>query len=126
MINKLRKISLDYLGVSTSVFCAFHCAAIPVLFSVGLINTAHLSHNHTFDITVVLLGMFIAGFSLFKDFKMHKSILPLCLASIGFLLLGVAVLSHHLPVVVNIIGGLLVASAHLWNIKLHTSAKSIA
>jgi hypothetical protein len=126
MLEKLQKISLDHLGVSTSVLCAFHCAAIPVLFSVGLVNTAHLSHNHVFDIIIVGVGLFIACFSLFKDFKKHKSILPLLLALVGFLALGVAVLSHELPVLVNVFGGLLVASAHLWNIRLYSSCKIMA
>lgn len=126
MINKIRKIGLDYLGISTSVLCAFHCAAIPVLFSVGLINTAHLAHNHAFDIAIVILGLFIAGISLFKDYRGHRSIMPLGLATLGFFILGVAVISHQLPVIVNVIGGLLVATAHFWNIKLHTLSKAMA
>ena len=126
MIKKLRKIGLDYLGISTSVLCAFHCAAIPVLFSVGLINTAHLAHNHAFDIAIVILGLFIAGISLFKDYRGHRSIMPLALATLGFFLLGVALISHQLPVIVNVIGGLIVATAHFWNIRLQSVCKVIA
>jgi hypothetical protein len=121
----IKKISggLDFLGMSTSLICALHCSLVPLLLSFGAINGTHLSHNHYFDIFMVMLGFVIATFSLWKDFSIHRSLLPVGLAGLGFFLLFLGVIIHLHNPIYNILGGLFVCIAHIMNYRTNRSRK---
>ena len=76
-------------------------------------------HNHAFDWVVIGLGIVIAAFSLVKDYlQKHRVITPLILGLLGFVLLIIGTVVHHGPfVIASVLGGLLVASAHVVNWK---------
>lgn len=119
MKNKKRDIfglNSDFLGIMSSLTCAVHCMALPLLASVGLLSTGH--HNHVFDFVFFSLGLLFAGFSLFSDFRKHGYIRPVIIGVLGFMLLLVGILGH-LPTL-SVIGGLSVAAAHIINFR-HTS-----
>jgi hypothetical protein len=114
------KINPDTAGFFTSMLCAIHCSAVPVMISMGLLSSSTWLHNHAIDWVVIGIGIIIASYSLLGDYiKKHRNYTPLMLASVGFLFLFVGMIDHHgWMLVFSVIGGLLVATAHMYNHKI--------
>lgn len=120
MINKFFGLNLDFAGAAAATLCALHCAAFPVLLSLGLVsNTAH---NHTFDWILMSIGILIAGYILVKDYAFsHRNYLPILIAAIGFVTLFTGIETHGEHFYLNIIGGLMIIASHILNWKFtHT------
>lgn len=120
MISRFFSLNYDFAGAAAASLCALHCAAFPLLLSMGLVsNTAH---NHTFDWVLMSLGIVIAGYILIKDFTTsHKNILPIIIAGIGFFTLFTGIETHGEHFYLNVIGGLLIVGSHFLNWKLSHS-----
>ncbi len=114
------KINPDSAGFFTSMLCAIHCSAVPVLISMGLLSTSTWLHNHMIDWVVIGTGMMIASYSLVGDFiKKHKNFTPLIFASFGFIFLLLGMIDHQgWMLILSILGGLMVATAHIFNHRL--------
>lgn len=121
-MKKIFKFNADVAGFWTSMLCAVHCSAIPILMSLGMIGGNSLAHNHTFDWIIIGLGLVIAGYSLVGDYNKHKNKLPLVIALTGFVFLFIGMIDHHgWMLVFSVTGGLMVASSHIINHRVgHT------
>jgi hypothetical protein len=119
-MKSIFNINPDAAGFFTSLLCAIHCSAIPVMISLGLVGSSSWLHNHMFDWVVIGIGVVIASYSLLGDYlKLHKNVLPLTMAAIGFGFLMIGMIEHHgWMLVFSVLGGLLVASSHLVNHRL--------
>ncbi|KXK37951.1 MAG: MerC domain-containing protein [Saprospiraceae bacterium] len=113
-------INPDAAGFFTSMLCAVHCSAVPVLISMGLLGSGSWLHNHAFDWIIIGIGVLIASYSLIGDFyKKHKNILPLAMAMLGFAMLIIGMIEHHGWMLgFSVVGGIIVALAHMYNHKL--------
>lgn len=120
MIKSLFNINADSAGFFTSLLCAIHCSAVPVLVSMGLLSSSTWLHNHAIDWLVIGLGIVIASYSLVGDFiRKHRSLLPVSLAGMGFAFLLLGMIEHHgWMLVFSVTGGLMVATSHIINHKL--------
>lgn len=117
MMTKFFGFNLDFAGAATATLCALHCAAFPILLSLGLITSTH--HNHIFDWVLMSIGILIAGIILSKDyFSGHKNVIPLILAGIGFFTLFIGIESHGQYTYLNVMGGLTIVVSHLFNWRL--------
>lgn len=127
-MSSLFKINLDFAGFAASLICALHCIAIPIVLSLGLVNSSHFLHNHYFDTAIIAIGIVIASMSLLSDFKIHKSKLPLGLIAFGFTILIIGLkLGHDLPhVLMSVVGSGFVATAHYINWKKGRLVKNSA
>ena len=124
-MNKFFSFNLDFLGFITSFVCALHCITIPVIFSLGLIGSSSITHNHYFDIILVGLGLILASSSIIKDYYKSRNIQPLTVGLIGMVLLIVGLSGHDfIQNICSVIGGCLLASAHVLNWRINR--KSIA
>ena len=113
-------LNADLAGFLTSLLCAIHCSAVPVLISLGVLSSSTWLHNHAIDWAVIGTGIFIASYSLLGDFiRVHKNVTPLLLAAGGFVFLILGMIEHHgWMLILSVSGGLLVASAHLVNHRI--------
>ena len=117
MINKFFSLNLDFAGATAATLCALHCAAFPLLLSLGLVSNTH--HNHTFDWVFMSIGILIAGYILVKDYTgNHKNFLPIVIAGVGFITLYTGIETHGEYFYLNVIGGLLIILSHFYNWKL--------
>ena len=124
MIRKFFGLNLDFAGAATASICALHCAAFPVLISLGIISGA--SHNHLFDLSLMFIGIVIAGIILIKDFtSIHRNILPIAIAGIGFIALFAGIESHGEQVYLNLIGGGLIVLSHYTNWRISNNFRKI-
>ena len=111
------QLKADYLGMFTSLLCAIHCSVLPLFISLGMVGGAGHTHNHIFDLFLAVSGLFIASYALVKDYNAHRSPIPMAIAGLGFVFLFVGILILHFPLI-NVIGGIMVAIAHLINIRI--------
>lgn len=111
--KKLFGLNADFMGMLSSSLCAVHCMAVPLLSSFGLSTVGH--HNHVFDFVLLALGIIFAGFSLLKDYFKHRSLLPLGVGTIGFVVLFVGITQHIS--MVSVLGGVLIAYSHILNYR---------
>jgi hypothetical protein len=109
---------IDRLGVVISGLCMVHCLAGLFLSGVlGLGGSVFLDPAiHRFGLALALIvGLITIGSNALR----HGHRLPLALGTTGLALMGAAILSNHgaLEAVLTIGGVLLVASAHIINIR---------
>ena len=109
--------NIDFWGATTSLLCAIHCAALPVLFSMGVIGSHHWMAHPLFEGIVIALTFIFVYKSIIKQYLTERNNgAALIMALGGFSLIAI----HHLftqyatPIVVT--GGLLLAIAHFYNI----------
>ncbi len=121
-MNKFFSLHLDLLGFITSFICAIHCMAVPLIFSFGLMGAGGFSHNHAFDFILIGLGIVIAGYTIFKDYKKYKNVLPFMVGIIGITFLLIGLNGHNLMFSVSsVLGGCMLATAHYLNWKKNHS-----
>lgn len=114
----------DRLGAAASFLCAIHCALLPFVIALLPLVGMEFLADHAFERGFVLFAATLATVTLLTGKRKHQQRLPLMLAMPGVLLLvlGVTVvdLSTHTAVhsVMVTCGGLLVASAHVINLRL--------
>jgi hypothetical protein len=119
-MNKFFSLNIDFIGFVASFLCAIHCTAIPIIFSLGLIDMTDMTHNHTFDFIIVGFGIVIASFSIVRDYIKHKVKLPFIVATFGILSLATGLLGHHAShETLSVIGGILLASSHFINWRIN-------
>lgn len=112
---------LDFWGFTSSLLCAIHCALMPLLLSVGLLNSSWAWLNHPLvEITVALFSIYFVYQSLLKGYakgEVHRS--TFFMATIGLVL----IITHHflgqLATIAVVCGGLMVALSHFQNMYLH-------
>lgn len=114
----------DRIGVTGSVLCALHCAAIPLVIALvpgiglGLFASEGLEAGFVVFATVLALA------SLWMGFKRHRSFRGWLFLVPGLAAVWAAILYpplHHSVVphaVVMAIGGTLIAVAHVLNLRL--------
>ncbi len=121
----------DRVGATASLLCAIHCAALPfVLALLPLVGLGFLA-GHAFERGFVLFAATLASVAFVHGYRCHRRRWPLALALPGLVLLvagvcvdiDVAVTAHTVMVV---IGGSLVACAHLVNLRLSRNPRGPA
>ena len=114
MIRRFFGFNLDFAGAATATLCALHCSFVPILFSLGIMSNSH--HNHFFDWTMMTIGLTIAGYILTKDYNSkHGKLLPITIAGIGFIILGIGIETHGELFFLNVLGGILIVISHFLN-----------
>lgn len=112
--------NVDIMGTTTSLACAVHCAAMPLLLSSGAVSSHSWIANPLFEISILAITAYFIYNSIIKGyFKGKSNRLVLGIACSGLFL----ILTHHLfssaGTVVIILGGILVAVSHILNLKSH-------
>lgn len=113
-------IMKDQLGVVCSGLCIVHCLATPVILGLGLsgifasVLTAELFHLFLL-VPIVLLIMLTVP----KTYQRYGSLSLVLTAVTGLLMLISALfLSEDKEVLFTVVGGSLLVTFHLWNLRL--------
>ncbi|WP_101925071.1 MULTISPECIES: MerC domain-containing protein [Luteimonas] len=118
----------DRVGFAASLLCAVHCALFPLLLALlpafGLNLGGWIDIDQAFVVFATLLG----ATTLTLGYRRHRAFRAWALLVPGLALVWIGSFSHlhdHTVThaVVMTIGGVLLAGAHLWNLRLtHASA----
>ena len=121
----------DRVGMAGSLLCALHCAALPLVVAglpaLGLGALPWVDIDQAFTLFATLLGITTLGFG----FRRHRAFHAWLVMVPGLILLWLGsftALHQHGAghVAVMVIGGLMVAAAHLVNLRLtHQAARMV-
>ena len=109
--------NIDFWGCTTSTLCAFHCALLPLLISLGMINSHSWIANPMVEISVFILAFTFVYLSIIRHYlDTRDNTIAFYLACIGLILLAL----HHVFIIYStlivVIGGFCLALAHVANI----------
>jgi hypothetical protein len=122
-----RRINWDAWGIFTSILCAIHCAALPLLVSALPLLGVNLVHSALFEYGMIGLAFLIGTWALWHGFsRHHHRILPWMLFLGGMILLISKQVWHQyelrlLPFAVGFI-----IAAHIVNYRLSRPAQASA
>ncbi|MEH6682351.1 MAG: MerC domain-containing protein [Sediminicola sp.] len=117
----LKNADLDLLGLGSSLICAIHCAAIPILLSFSSLNALHFLANPYIEWTFIGIGILFVLISLWPSYKkVHHRTRPLYVAAsgFGFIAMGRLDLNEIWEISNTVLGAAMVATAHYINWKL--------
>lgn len=118
---KIRTSTFDILALTSSLICAVHCAAVPILLSFSSLSSLHFLHNPLIEWTFIGLGVVFVFVSLWPSYrKTHRRSRPLLIAAAGFILIAISRLEfgETWETVNTVSGALLVSMAHFINWKM--------
>ena len=121
-MNKYKEI-YDKLGMWISGLCIIHCLLVPVIVSIYPFFF-HRFGELLFHKILFLVILFISVFAFIPGYKIHKRKKPIILLFSGLTCLSMNILFHNvfhnIELYINILGSLLIITAHLKN-KKHCS-----
>jgi len=113
--------NLDSLGITASVLCAIHCAMVPLLITFLPLWGLSFLANEWVEISMISISLLLGIWSLGTSFKKnHDKISPIFILIAGFGLIAFGHFSGNdfLEPIIIPIGGIVIATAHLVNLKL--------
>ncbi|WP_418498080.1 MerC domain-containing protein [Flagellimonas sp.] len=130
---KIKNPTYDIIALSSSLICAIHCAAVPIVLSFSSLASLHFLHHPLIEWSFIAIGVVFVFVSLWPSYKKaHHILKPLLIAGCGFglIALGRLDLNELWEVANTVTGALMVSVAHYVNWKLlratgnHTNCKS--
>ncbi|MGV8812579.1 MAG: MerC domain-containing protein [Gelidibacter sp.] len=118
---KIKSNTIDIIALSSSLICAIHCAAVPLILSFSSLSNLHFFGNPYIEWSFISLGFVFLVTSLWPSYKkVHRRAKPLVYAILGFLFfaLGRLNLTELWEIFNTVIGGIMLALAHYLNWKL--------
>lgn len=118
---KIKNKTIDLIAISSSLICAVHCAAIPIILSFSSLSSLNFLTNTFIEWSFIGLGVLFAIVSLWPSYKkVHQKITPLLWAFIGFLFIGLGRFnfSELFEIGNTVVGASLVSVSHYFNWKL--------
>lgn len=112
---------LDFIGLSTSLLCAIHCTAIPLLLTVSTWSGLQLLNDPSIELVILCVSTGLAIASILPSYiRIHRKVDALVLASFGFVLIGLGRLyvEDVWEIAFTSAGAALVAVAHIINWRL--------
>ena len=117
-------VVVDSAGTFGAGLCAMHCALLPALLVLFPAAEGYVLGAPEVEYAYVALAAVLALFSLYRGYRRHHNCWPIAILTPGLLAVSAGLLVttlHHdvvLHAIVMTIGGGLVATAHLMNLRL--------
>lgn len=116
--------TLDHLGITASIACAVHCAALPLAITALPMLGLEFLANIWVEISMICLSLLVGILSLRLSYPKHQKVLPVLILVLGFLCIGTGhFVFERLEAVIVPIGGFTIAAAHLLNWRYSRSCK---
>ena len=121
MKKSLKNNTIDIIAITSSLICAIHCAAIPIVLSFTSLSSLHFIENPYIEWFFIILGLLFVVTSLWPSYKKnHHNKKALIFASIGYMVIAIGrfEFTELWEIGNTVIGALLVSLAHYFNWKL--------
>ncbi|HVK38611.1 MAG TPA: MerC domain-containing protein [Candidatus Kapabacteria bacterium] len=127
-----RRAMLDRLGISASLLCAIHCAAMPLAFTILPLAGAHVLLGGAFELVMIAISATVGIVSLGSSYRVHRQINPLLMMSAGATILVANFIGHDshshaaetLHPYIAVVAGLMIATAHRINMRLCSACQT--
>jgi hypothetical protein len=118
MKSSVKHARLDQLGITASIACAIHCAALPLaITALPLLGLEFLADIRV-EVSMICLSLVVGIYSIGGSYPKHRKVLPIFILIIGFLLIGTGhFIFGNLEAIIVPMGGFTIAAAHLVNWK---------
>jgi len=116
--NQTYKVKWDAISISSSLICAVHCVALPILFSSISFLGIEWLENPMVEATTIFVSMFIGGWAMYQGFKKHhQNLFILILFFIGLCCMIAPIFSKNdIPEMgYKLLGGFFLITAHIKN-----------
>ena len=124
MKSSIKVERLDLWGMTASIGCAIHCAALPLVATALPLLGLDFLANAWVEVIMIVLSVVLGTWSLLGTFREHKSIVPILLLITGFVfILSGHFLREDLESILIPLGGFTLAFAHFINWKLVRTCK---
>ncbi|MEO8412271.1 MAG: MerC domain-containing protein [Ginsengibacter sp.] len=88
MVNFIKRINWDLMGMVTSVACAIHCAILPLLITSLPLFGINIINNSSFEWTMIGIAFIVGSYALSHGYRRHhRNIKPLLIFTGGFIFL---------------------------------------
>lgn len=112
------KVSGDAISIGASLLCAVHCIALPIVFTTIPFLGIELIHNPYIESVTVLISMLIGGWAINHGYRKHhrkQAVLLLFITGILLLLIGNFLTVRRGEVILKLLGGIFLVTAHIKN-----------
>ena len=107
---------LDHLGITASLACAVHCAALPFIITMLPLWGLGFLADSWVEMTMIGLSLVVGIWSLGSSYPRHRKALPVAILLTGFALIAAGhYLLHEFEAALIPLGGVVIAAAHLVN-----------
>ncbi len=126
MEKKFFSLHLDFVGFWASALCAVHCLAVPVVVAMGAGNGLAWLSDPWLEFGFIGAAIAIAGWSLARSyFQHHRKFTAISVVAGGFLLLLLSrFVEHEWEPTLAVLGGIVIAAAHVVNWRLCRQCRS--
>ncbi|WP_236970570.1 MerC domain-containing protein [Membranihabitans marinus] len=126
---KIKSQTLDLIALSSSIICALHCTAIPILLSFTSFGSLHFIGHHRIEWFFIIFGLLLVAISLWPSYRnVHGKISPLLNSILGFTILGMGKfnITESWEIIFTVIGAILISFAHInnWQLVRNTNRHS--
>jgi len=114
----IKNKTLDVVAITSSIICAIHCAAIPIIISFSSLTSLHFLSNPFIEWSFICLAIVFVYVSLWPSYKKnHGKTTPLFIALTGFFLiaLGRIEITEVWEIITTVIGAIFISFAHYCN-----------
>ena len=88
MINFIKRINPDFMGIATSVACAIHCAFLPLVISSLPVFGINIINNSHFEWIMIGIAFTVGCLALAHGYQRHhRDMKPLLVFTAGFIFL---------------------------------------
>jgi len=124
---------LDKLGMAASGLCGIHCLILPIVFVLFPYASVAFVKGEFFEWSFLLFSITIASFAMVQGLLVHRKLIPLAVALLGFMLfIWTRTVNHDVHETFSgslmlVLAGALICGAHYLNhkfIKNHKCACS--
>jgi hypothetical protein len=123
---------LDRIGISASLLCAIHCAALPLALAVLPLAGAHILLGGTIELVMIGVSAVVGVASLGSSYRVHGRLNPLLIMAAGATILVANFVGHDshselaeaLHPYIAAVAGLMIATAHRINMRLCASCET--
>lgn len=126
------KVNLDRLAISLSGICAIHCVIFPIIASLIPLISTTLRHGNTlhefwFHQFILIFIFPVSILAVISGFRCHRNIMPTIISLLGLTILvftavcaETLISNHTIPHAteawLTIIGGIIHATGHMFNL----------
>ena len=123
-MSRTNQSKIDQLGIITSGLCAVHCAALPLMISLGLLGSIQEGTHGVIEAAVILTSAILGLWSIYNGLRGHGKLIPQLMIGGGALVIVFGLLVPAIGHPLMAIGGFVLLMGHWFNWRLLSPRKS--
>ena len=125
MINFIKRINWDLMGMITSIACAIHCAILPLILTSLPLFGINIINNSVFEWAMIGIAFVVGCYALSHGYRRHhQNWKPLFIFTAGFIFLILKEVFHNHEFLFLAPAVCLILCAHFLNFRYTSQAQT--